>query len=347
MTPTAVTTVEVLADVPAVRRCAALLAVLGLGVAAVPALGTGIGPFAGTPTNVRSIDPRTADPAISRSAADHVVIPTGAGNGRLFVFLPGSGASPLGYDDVLEAAGAAGYRAIGLSYDNATTVSGRCGNDPSCFGPVHQEVLDGTDASPDITVRPTDGIEHRLGSLLTYLAVTYPGEGWGAFVSAGSPVWSEVVLGGHSQGAAEAAYTGVVRHLAGVLLLSGVVDGGSNAPMASWLTLPRLTPATAYVGLANTRDPWFARETASWVALGLPGAGAPVSIDGGGATTTAHAFSTAAASRSLTLTGGHDEPAVDPDVPVCTDGSPSLAPVWTAMLALAAGATSVHVAPAC
>lgn len=320
---------------------AALLAAVAFGL---PQAGASLT----APPGVRTVTPNATDPAIGLpNAAHHVVLPTGTPRGRLFVFLPGSGASPLGYDDVVLEAGAQGYHAIGLSYPNATTAASKCGNDLDCYGPLHQRVFDGTGSSAVDSTTPVNAVEHRLAALLTYLDASYPTEGWGQYVSGGLPVWSKVVLAGHSQGASEAAWGGEVRDLAGVVLFAGPADADSNDVPAHWLSDPHLTPAERYVALIHSKDNWYARDAQTWVALGIPGARQMEPVDGGvvaGADT--HAFVTSGKPRGIGLFVNHDEPVVDDVTPLCSSG-PALAPVWDAMLALAAGGTGVPVKPAC
>ena len=332
------------------RACVALLLVAAVGLAVgFPGDATAaVGPFSGTPKNVRSITPQVTSSSISSGAANHVVAPSGPGNGRLLVFLPGSGASPLGYDDILEAASAAGYRAIGLTYNNSAPASAKCAAKPSCFGPLHQRVFDGSGSSTVSKVSPADGVAHRLAALLSYLDGHYPSEGWSTYLNNGATRWSTVVIAGHSQGAGEAAYIASIRKVAGVLMLAGVVDGNGSSPLATWLEQPHVTPSTRYVALTNTKDTWAARQLRSWVALGVPGGehpqsiDSPVTVDGG-----AHAFVTSAAARIGGALSEHDEVAADPYVPVCPDGTPRLASVWTAMLALSAGAQQASLTAAC
>jgi hypothetical protein len=132
------------------------------------------------------------------------------------------------------------------------------------------------------------------------------------------------------------------------LLFAGVVDGIGSSPLATWLTEPHKTPASRYAALANLDDPWSSREQQSWVELGIPGAKHPQSIDSGGALDTGkHTFVTEATARIPGALSAHDEPAADPYIPLCPNGTPELAPVWTAMLALSAGAATEHITAAC
>ena len=307
-----------------------------------------VGPFAGTPKNIRTITPQATSSSISSGSANHVVTPNGAGNGKVLVFLPGSGASPDGYDDILEAASAAGYRAIGLTYNNSAPASAKCAGKPGCFGPLHQRVFNGTGSSSVSNVSPADGVLHRLAALLGYLAAHYPSEGWSAYLNDGAIRWSKVVVAGHSQGAGEAGYIASVRKVGGVLLFAGVVDGSGSSPLATWLGEPHLTPSSRYAALLNVGDTWSAREQKSWVALGIPGGDKPRSIDSPStASADVHAFITSAKGRTPGALSAHNEVAADPYVPVCPNGQPRLNGVWTAMLVLSAGAAQAQVTTAC
>ena len=103
---------------------------------------------------------------------------------------------------------------------------------------------------------PADAIESRLLSLLRYLVQHRPGEGWSQFVTAGNSVaWAKVSIGGHSQGAGQAAYIGKTRRVFRVGMYAGPSDwvDASNAP-PNWFRLSPSTPANAFFGFIHNPD---------------------------------------------------------------------------------------------
>ena len=85
------------------------------------------------------------------------------------VFLPGSGMEPEKHDLVLQMAAYAGYRTIGLAYDNVGMVATLCGT-PTCAEDcgerLHIERITGQDVSPVATTDTGDSILYRLYALL-------------------------------------------------------------------------------------------------------------------------------------------------------------------------------------
>jgi hypothetical protein len=168
---------------------------------------------------------------------------------QLYVFLPGTQSEPDKYDGILRMAAYAGYRTIGLSYDNATRLETACGNQCGCYGPARREVVYGGNPSPAVAVQFGDTIAYRLYRLLDHLDATYPAEGWDAFLSRddhdGTPEltdidWDSIVISGHSQGAGHAMVISKAAALDGILLFDGGNDqctsGGRT--YAQWHDLP-------------------------------------------------------------------------------------------------------------
>ena len=127
---------------------------------------------------------------------------------ELFVFLPGTGASPSSYENIMHAAAFAGYKTIGLSYHNNVTIFSRCSSvpdDPDCSLLARQENQQGIDVSDQIEVGPADCINNRLLKLLQWLNASRPDEGWDAYYKDNEPVWAKIIFAGHSQGAAQTA----------------------------------------------------------------------------------------------------------------------------------------------
>src|SRR6185295_10569130 len=98
----------------------------------------------------------------------------------LVVYLPGTNNAPERQTYVQQTAAYAGYRTVGISYENRQDLADTCGRatvhplqlEPcsyDCPGRVRREILTGEDLSSRIVVRPGDSILARLYLLLTAL----------------------------------------------------------------------------------------------------------------------------------------------------------------------------------
>lgn len=116
--------------------------------------------------------------------------------------------------------------------------------------------MTGEDSSPLVVVDAGNSIRARLTALLTYLAATYPNEGWGQFVAAGQPNWSLITVAGHSQGAGHAAYMAKLYSLDRAVMFSAPGDtGAAPGALAPWLSLPNVTAASRHRGNTGLRIP--------------------------------------------------------------------------------------------
>lgn len=276
------------------------------------------------------VKPSEADPASGAPDLPHLayVDPAAASNGKLFLFLPGTGQSASQTKLLPAAAAKAGYHAVVVGYPNGKALSDLCKDDLDCYGAIRTEMLDGTDASPLVTVGPADAIQTRATKLLAYLAAKYPDEGWGPFVVGNALAYDRLVISGHSQGGGHAAFLAAKHEVAKVVLFSSVVDASSATPPvpAAWLTAPHATPSNRYVALDHQGDPLKLRIEGSWEALGLTGV--PTSVEG--------ASPPFGGSSRLTMSAQslspHDAVVVDAFTPK-VDELPALSPVWSHMLA--------------
>jgi hypothetical protein len=289
----------------------------------------------------RLIAPNTTDAALSVRDGDHVAInpdPAVAPKGRLFVMLPGTGGVPRNLRDVTRAAGPRGYHAVGIAYPNDTAVGDLCaGNaDLNCTGNVRREIITGADLSPLVSIDVANSIAGRLTRLLSYLARTYPTEGWQAFIPNGNVDWSLVTMAGHSQGSGHAAYMGKLYSLDRIVMFSGPSDIGQVAgTTAQWLSLPNVTPASRQYGFTHTGDELvpLALVQNNWTLLGLGAFGASVSVDGATAPYgNSHQLITSAAPNpnpAITVTyPRHLSTAIDTWIPVTTGGTLVYTPTW-------------------
>jgi hypothetical protein len=194
----------------------------------------------------------------SPCGAHHVFVPDPSNPNRtvlrdhqFFIFLGGTASEPDKYDDLLAMAAYAGYRTIGLSYDNSAKMETVCGADCNCYEPARREVISGGNPSPAVTVLRDDTIVARLYRLVRYLDTTYPLEGWGQLLNCddgdGIPEltdfdWTNIVLSGHSQGAGHTMLISKRTLLDGVVIFDGGNDDCSTGgrTYAPWHDLPNL-----------------------------------------------------------------------------------------------------------
>lgn len=291
----------------------------------------------------RLIVPQATDPEITwvgtvNPQFNHHYVwfdPSLVSNPRLFVFMPGAGGRPRGYQLVQREAARLGYHVIGLMYQNDIAVVERCTGspDPDCSGNMRLEMVDGIDRSPFLDVNPANSIDNRLTKLLLYLDALYPDERWGRFLEEGAPKWSQIAFGGHSLGAAQAALIAMIRHVDRVVMLSGPTDVRVPEVPDAWVAIGE-TPAVKYFGLFHQREdfaPWILRNLA---ALDLERFGDPVVAElGEPAYGGTHILVT-----DLEPQGGYATPnphrstAIDFVTPLGADGAPLLRDAWRYLL---------------
>lgn len=289
---------------------------------------------------VHVVAPNTTDPAITTYLAPHhawAPNPAAAARNRLFVFLPGTGGQPAFQQLILQTGSDQGYHAIGLMYPNTPSIGSLCDGsaDPDAHWNARREIVTGQDLSNLVAVSTTECIEHRLAALLTYLAATYPGEHWGQYLTSGQPNWTNIVIGGHSQGGGHAGVIAKLHPVLRAVCFSSPADWrtAANQP-ATWYTAPGATPAAQIFGFSHQQDEvvTWPLVTANWIALGLGAYGASVNVDAGAAPY--------AGSHALTSSRDHAPPSgayppsfhgatvVDVSTPKLNDGSPAYRPVW-------------------
>jgi hypothetical protein len=253
--------------------------------------------------------------------------------------LPGTGALPRTYREIVRLAPTRGYHAVGLTYPNEFAVEATCASsvDPDCAGRYRREVILGEPTSPLVSVDQPNSIVGRLRALLVYLNATFPAEGWGRYLTADDIDWSLVTVAGHSQGAGHAGYFAKIRSLNRVAMFSGPGDTGT-AGSALWIALPNVTPPSLQYGFTHTADPLLpvANVTQNWSGIGLGAFGTPVSVD--------NASTPYANSRQLltsappnpnptgpTAAPAHGAPVADAVTPRDAAGAPVYTAVWIYM----------------
>jgi hypothetical protein len=224
-------------------------------------------------------------------------------NGKLLVFLPGTGNRPFDYRYFSAEAARAGYRVIGLMYQNDTAIENVCPAnatlnpprptnwDEDCSKKMRLEILTGVDPpaviSENVMVSVTNSIDYRLTKLLVYLEREFPHEGWGGFLVHGEPNWARIAVGGQSQGAGQAALIAQLRRVRRVVMLSGPPDSRipNQVPpvVDSWVHVGA-TPASRHFALYHHKDrfvggpPGTTGIPTNLAALGLDSFGPPAAV---------------------------------------------------------------------
>ena len=292
------------------------------------------------PTYVeRDISPLATDASITSGTESHVAITpaaTAIKAGRLFVFLPGTGATPSLYRLILRSGASRGFHAIGLNYPNPTAIGSLCqdSTDANCYWDTRREVITGTDSSSLISVIPADSIVNRLLKAVSYLNQQYPAEGWGQFLAAGSIDWSKIIMAGHSQGGGHAGAMAKLYSLNRAVYFSSPADWSNKtgAP-ATWTTMTNVTPLAKQYGFSHLQDNLvpYTELSQIWQNIGLNTLGSAVSVDSASSPfSNSHQLTT---SRLPNLSLGavspyHSAPVVDAATPRTASGTPVYEPVW-------------------
>jgi hypothetical protein len=313
----------------ALRPLASTAALLAL-VACSGSSKSSITPTTTPEVTVRAVPSEDTGPGITRAIGDNLVAIGPSDNllGRLWLFLPGTGARPDQYSLLARRAAQLGFHSIHLAYINNQAVNSVCpGKEATCHEDMRREIITGEDTSPYTVVDPANSIVHRLVALLTYLDRLYPDEDWGRFLDAGRPRWDLITVGGQSQGAGHAAFIGKLYSVARVVMFSGTEP-------APWTSVPGATPPDRYYAIAHQLEPIYTPITRSWQNLGIPGS--PVSVDSGPAAYQgAHQlFSTYRDCRGDPASNGyyHNCESVDEYTPLLPDGTSLFQPVWDYLL---------------
>jgi hypothetical protein len=146
--------------------------------------------------------PSATDPGITQFNNPHyaVVDPANTNQGRLLLFLPGTGGTPFNYRVFPQNAASLGFHTLGLMYPNGDAINVLCAQnaplDPDAAGNARWEVIDGTDRVSFLNVDRTNGIESRLLKALQYLQAQYPTRGWGQFYSGDTVLWDKLIVAG-------------------------------------------------------------------------------------------------------------------------------------------------------
>lgn len=273
----------------------------------------------------------TIDGPAPGNATQYAYLPADASKRKpyLFIFIPGTTASPDGYLKTVQSAASNGYYSFGVAYSDALPIefyTGLFPNDKTTEN-ILEEYLTGNNTSPNVDIGKPNGFENRITKMILWLNANYPAENWKQFLTADNQIiWEKLSVAGHSQGSDHAMYMSKKRNL----FRAGFIGGpGSfklnNGKYPSFITNPGITPVENIYGLNHTKDlirQWKDVQKV-WQALGVPGT--PNSIDDKN-TGGSHRLTT-----SLPTNDAHSYPVSDYVTPVDNNGKPLYAPVWAYM----------------
>lgn len=246
---------------------------------------------------------------------------------QLVVFLPGFEGKPRCCQLLLREAARLGYYVIGLMYPNEFNILSSCAGSPDsdCAANIRMEILDGMDRSSSLSINRANSIDNRLIKLLVYLDAHFPSEGWSRFLKNGAPDWSQIVVGGHSFGAGQAALIGTIRLVNRVALISGPAPEAA----AAWVSIGR-TPAAKYFALYHQHETWTSVIVENVTALDMDRFGSPVVPElSDPPYRGAHLLATDLEPRGGTgPAAAHLSTAVDVRTPLAPDGTPLLQDAW-------------------
>ncbi len=121
----------------------------------------------------REVLPSETDSAIIQWNEPHIVCTPDQTNqrGELFVFLPGTGALPSYYSQLMQTAAEAGLYVVDLRYPNDESVNiDICPTDPddNCHQLVRQETMQGVDVSPKVAAKAVKLLGKTFGTFLKH-----------------------------------------------------------------------------------------------------------------------------------------------------------------------------------
>ena len=218
-----------------------------------------------------------ADPDVSsKSQPNYVYLKTQGVTlqNRLLVYLPGSGGTPSSVKQFLKVAAGTGVHVIGLQYNNNMTLNMICkGKSVDCYETARLDIIHGN----GYRIKKPNSILNRLCTLLTFLHKLASDEGWGQFLTGDTPVWSSIILSGHSQGGGHAALIARDNLVHRVIMFNSPTDkvGDSAAP---WLLQDSQTPKNSYYAFGHIKDK-FKYRNELYKEMGIDTDSDPVNVD--------------------------------------------------------------------
>jgi hypothetical protein len=236
----------------------------------------------------------------------------------LFVFFPGSDGLPQDHTKIAEVIGKTGIRVLVLAYQNNGSLQTICGTTDSCYSNARQARFIGA-ASSAYVMSLADGVANRLLKALQAL-------GWSQFYSGSTIYWSKIIVGGFSQGAGMAAWTGKNYSVARVCQFSGTWDHTIGTTSATWLSGASVTSSNLFYGFTHQEDSLtngVSYLDINWQALGM-GAGSYQLYTASMTGQKMYANDTDASC----VANAHGCSVLDSATPNNIDGSPKYSSVW-------------------
>ena len=206
------------------------------------------------------VAPPATDPAIETVHGPNIALydPSVPSRHLLYLFITGTGGSATGSQRMDSIFATWGYHAISIDYeDNVIAVACAHSLDSTSFGRYRDAIVTGAPVSKKIKVNKANSILNRFQKLLVYLVKHDPNGDWGQFVKDGQPVWSKVIVAGHSQGAGHAPYIAKLFKVNRVLIFSGPQDYMDNLHRpAPWQAMKSATPPSRYFAFLAMKDPF-------------------------------------------------------------------------------------------
>jgi hypothetical protein len=204
------------------------------------------------------VEPTQTDPLIETVHGPHIALykPGIKSKHLLYLFLPGTGERALATQKMDSIFAVMGFHAISLDYENnVVAVSCSHGLDSTSFDKYREEIVTGKPVSDKVNVDSVNSILNRFQKLLLYLIKNDPNGGWGQFVKDNKPVWSKIIIAGHSQGSGHAAYIAKMYRVNRALMFSGPQDYLDDLNMpAPWQSKKSVTPPAKYYAFLNLQD---------------------------------------------------------------------------------------------
>jgi hypothetical protein len=206
------------------------------------------------------VKPDQTDPAITTVHGPSIALydPHAPPRRQLCFFLVGTGDKATASLRLDTTFAKWGYHVISIDYeDNVIAVACAHSLDPTAFGRYREAIVTGAPVSAKVKVNRANSILNRFQKLLTYLVKHDPNGGWNQFVKDGRPVWSRIVVAGHSQGSGHAAYIGKLFKVDRVLMFSGPQDYMDNLHRpAPWQGMESATPPDRFFAFLALKDPF-------------------------------------------------------------------------------------------
>ncbi|HMT76681.1 MAG TPA: T9SS type A sorting domain-containing protein [Saprospiraceae bacterium] len=177
---------------------------------------------------------------------------------KLFLFIGGTGSSSsTDYIALRLHSSILGFDFINLSYpNNVAAASLSNSSDSMAFNKYRQEICFGTPVSDVITIDSLNSIYSRTLKLIQYLDLTYPSQNWGQYLTTPTSLnWSQIIVGGHSQGSGHACYLAKKYLVDRVLMFAGTNDYSDfYSKSANWIRQSGITPVNRFYSYLSLND---------------------------------------------------------------------------------------------